>query len=632
MSILKMIRPDTGGCMRTDVEGDTSSNEQATPQAWLCSGLITHGIQLWHSSASLSTRMTAMLCLVLFAGNSVALTLGPSREVNKPENGFIVVEAESTSAAGDWSVHSFTEETPVGKTLRKGMLFDPQRSELKSAKKEQTLYYFFKTDEAANYRIAMFMGRDKSKYNAPDLGGDSRGWGDLRNNDVYVSVFEAKSGKVIQEPTRFFFGTSHRLNDRMIWGNQFDPTMGGPEGWTQAKRAQVPLRANTAYGLAVSGRGDGVIIDKITIRSDRHLKSTRSHRAPKGKTLPALPEPSVKDVDLSQHPSMARWSKAGVQGGIPKNMRVRGKIGPADNLQEAIDIVHKRGGGVLLLKKGSYHVRDRPIQMRSKVVVRGEDRKAVRIESRITKKQGSNTIQFEDTQYAGLENLTINYVPPDGSKPKHDLYRGTMPSADYRVHGVVITAGSSNNWVRGCNILNTGCDPIVIGGNNNTMTNNYIDGAYHKNGGSGYYRIARGMDNLIKGETMKNIRHFGILNGKAAYNVVVGCFFATDVNFHTGDLGYNLIEGNSMHLPKHHNWQLISTGGPPWGHMPPGNGNIVVNNLTRHERYNNSIISIKNVVYTFEGYGTPVATNLKVPEGGRFYVPAWPTREDKGRR
>jgi|GEM_PF-5935095 len=136
-----------------------------------------------------------------------------------------------------------------------------------------------------------------------------------------------------------------------------------------------------------------------------------------------------------------------------------------------------------------------------------------------------------------------------------------------------------------------------------------------------------GSYNLIQGETLKALRHLGVQT-RAHHNVVVDCYLETDLNFHLRDHGNNLIEGNTITLPEWHGWSVFCTGGPPWGHLPPGNGNVLVNNYTKHMKYKDRVtgFSLKDVVYTHEGYGDPVVTSIQVPKAGRFYAPAWPSR------
>lgn len=389
--------------------------------------------------------------------NFFSIFSAQASNLNLAQNGNIIIEAESVNPIGHWQEHSFIESSPAGKASRTTLLFDPPESSLSGAEKNQTLVYRFKTNEAATYRIALFMGRDRSKFSTRDPANSKGSWGDVGNNDVYVSVIEDDTDEVVQKPRRLFVGTRLDLNDRMGWGNTYD----------RGARAQHSLKANTIYRLEVAGRGDGVIIDRITIRSDSHLRNVFAQQPPKNDALPRLPTPSIDDVDLQQFPLMERWSRAGVIGGIPKSLIIRRTINPGDSIQDAINDVEKDGGGVLVLKNGTYLIKDAGIKMKSRVVVRGESREGVRIESRLDSVANPServTVLFHKTEYAGIENLTINYVAPGGSKPRHDSY-GSSDDKGTKVHGISITG--LNNWVKGVNVLNSGADPIYITGNHN---------------------------------------------------------------------------------------------------------------------------------------------------------------------
>ncbi|WP_103654423.1 carbohydrate-binding protein [Agarilytica rhodophyticola] len=581
-------------------------------------------LDLEFSDAGGSDRNWVVNAVVIEGTSSTAPTPKPTPEpISTPlpesEYTIISIEAESVSPVGYWRSHSYFETTPATEIRRTGLIFDPPNSFLSGPQSNQTLVYNFKTKEAGVYNLALFMARDTTRFSKEDPGG-SGAWGDPRNNDVYFKISESQSKKVVHGPMRLFFGSRRDLNDRLVWGNMYDPTNGGKEGWKNSSIVKHALKANTEYKLEVTGRGDGVILDRISIKTTANQRNTERHRAPVGERIPQLPKVSIKTSDLSQYHAMQEWSKAGVERGIPKNLKIKKTINPGNNIQAAIDEVANGGGGVVLLKNGIYKLSGTSgIKMKSKVVLRGESRAGVRIESRLTK---GPSILFDRVEYAGVENLTHQFYFGN-SDPRHDWY-GNPDNNKSKIDSFHMTINSKNNWIKDCNIINSGNHPITLSGSHHTATGNYIDGAYNKGGGgSGYYNIWKGSYMLVKNENIRNLRHLGILMQNTFYNVVVDNFIATDINFHLGDVGHNLIEGNSIHLPKHHGWGVVSTGLPRFKHMGPGDGNIIVNNLTRHDKYNTSEYSQENLVYTMEGYGGPVPTKIKVPKEGRFYVPAW---------
>lgn len=557
-------------------------------------------------------QLVLVFTLILIGGGHSALANTASGTHSS-----VSIQAESINAVGDW------EQFQLG--TNSVYVFDPQQSDLDGPDANQTLRYRFTTAEAATYRIALLCGRITSRFDTPDPGGDSRRFGDTRNNDVYFKLIEVDNQQVIQDTTRLYVGLRNTDSNRLWWGNIFDPSLGTNEPGRGTRRAQLNLKANTEYQIEISGRGDGFMFDSISIRSDTHLRNTNAHQAPRnGMAKPPLLTLRASDVDLNQYPTMENWSRAGVEGGIPRNLQIKKIIGPQDNIQNAITQVSEMGGGVLLLKNGVYPV-TQTIFLKSGVVLRGESRKGVRLESRIVRSTGGNsTVRFNNVERAGIERMTLNYEIPSGEPPQTGYYRN-LPDNDTVVNGITIDRNSNNNWILGCDVLNSGNDPISVAGSHNTMTANYVEGAYNKGGGGrGYYRII-GSYNLIRGEIVKDIRHYGVLVNGTQYNVTVDSYFGTDINYHTGDFGNNLFEGNTVNLPAYHRpWGVMATGEPLFAHMPPGVNNLVVNNWTFDEKNGLSLYSQQNVVYAFEGYYGPVATNLPIPNGGRFWASAYP--------
>lgn len=328
------------------------------------------------------------------------------------------------------------------------------------------------------------------------------------------------------------------------------------------------------------------------------------------------------------YPVIQEFANAGVQGGIPNNQPIARTLFPGDDIQAAINDVGSSGGGVVLLSSGTYNV-DSTIDFQDGVVLRGESRDSVILQSTIRSTNEKDTLVFDNDRYAGVENLTIEYQVP-GLEPRQgnglqdggfrqDYYQNNPGGRnDLYVRQIAINQNSSNNWVNNVSILDSGTDPILVAGNNNTLSNNLIDGAYNKGeAGNGYYDV-RGDYNLIQGETVRNIRHFAVQQG-AAYNVIVDSTFEVDLNFHNGDDGNNLVESNTINIPSWHVWDIFDTGAARFGHDTPGQNNILVNNSTRDFGDGGSRYSEPNAIYTFNGYGAPVVTNWQLPAGGRFY-------------
>ncbi|GAA4295201.1 hypothetical protein GCM10023163_14270 [Aestuariibaculum suncheonense] len=342
------------------------------------------------------------------------------------------------------------------------------------------------------------------------------------------------------------------------------------------------------------------------------------------------PEEVVDDGKVLIESLIAEFAKVGVDGGIPSGLQVVKTLTQGDDIQTAIDEVAATGGGVVVLKSGQYPVYT-TLNLKSNVVLRGENKDDVVINSLIRSywSQGKkNTINFDAVSYAGLENLTINYKV-EGFEPKDretwltgywcgECFENDPDGqTDLYVRQVALTSSAKNCWVTDCKILNSGTDPILVAGEHNTLKGNYIDRCFNKGGsGNGYYDI-RGKYNLIMSETIKRIRHLAIQQG-ASYNVISDCYIEGDVNFHNGDKGRNLVEKTEIYLPTWHGWDIFGTGAAEYGHKPPGDDNILVNNITNYKnegpRYANP-----NTIYSFKGFGKPVITKYTLPESGKFY-------------
>lgn len=339
------------------------------------------------------------------------------------------------------------------------------------------------------------------------------------------------------------------------------------------------------------------------------------------------PNPDCFDKN---YPIIKEFAKAGVIGGIPKILKVSKIIDNQSDFQKEIDKLSESGGGVLLLKNGKYNITE-TIQLRNKVVLKGQHKDSVIFLSKIRatySRKKKSTFEFSDVSYSGLENITIKYWVKDfepidksdfkdGGYCKECFKNDPHGLNDLYVRQISINRNSNNCWIQNCTILNSGTDPIFVAGNHNTLRYNYIDRCYNKGAkGNGYYDV-RGKYNLIYKETVRRIRHFAIQQ-KAQYNVVLNCDIQVDVNFHNKDNGYNLVERNNINIPKWHGWNVFSTGGEKYGHQPPGKGNVLFNNSGNY-RNKEKRFSEKNTIYTFDGFGNPVRTNLEPPNCNTFY-------------
>lgn len=337
------------------------------------------------------------------------------------------------------------------------------------------------------------------------------------------------------------------------------------------------------------------------------------------------------------YPMMKEWAKAGVEGGIPSHDKTEVKyiVSPSDDFVSILCKVSDKGGGVILLKKGDYLLKQ-TLNIPSNVIIRGENREETRILVDMhgyhfsTGKPTSSALCMDKVERSGIENMTIKYVTPDFEpRDKQHVYdswekeifhvqekRDTTLFVD-----MVLIVNSRNCWVDNCQILWSGNDAIrIVNSEHITCRGNYIDRSYNKcDGGMGYYNIIGSKYILSCYEKVRRIRHYAIHLG-SKYCVAINNDFEIDVNFHDGDEGYNLIENNRIIIPVWHSWHCFQRGASNL-HKPAGKWNILYNNITYH-KLNGSEYSERNKVYLMNtefGGKTVLETNLQSPKGNTFY-------------
>jgi len=294
------------------------------------------------------------------------------------------------------------------------------------------------------------------------------------------------------------------------------------------------------------------------------------------------------------YPVMIEWAKAGVEGGIPltRKKSIINRVKPGDDIQLAIEQVAKQGGGIVLLHNGIYPVYQ-TIHLRSNVTLRGEGKVDVKLQVFIHgtfRRYGgsrSAALQISNQTNVGIENITIEYKGASFEPLDKDSMNADWEAAVYhrpeRRDTSLFTDhiwidSSENCWVQNCNLLQAGCDPIHISRSAHiTCRGNNVDRSYNKNdGGMGYYNIIDSKYILITDEHIRRIRHFAIHKG-SSYVVVINNYLEVDINFHDGDNGNCLVQGNTIRIPKWHSWSAIQRGDPKQ-HLPPGPGNYLYDN------------------------------------------------------
>lgn len=336
------------------------------------------------------------------------------------------------------------------------------------------------------------------------------------------------------------------------------------------------------------------------------------------------------------YPFMIEWQNAGVEGGVPNRSSnlTKASISPtnSDGIQQAINNANTQNKPfVILLKKGTYTI-DKPIRMRSNIILRGEDKNEVKLNVSI-RSNGNRTITsiaFNNITKAALEDLTFEYMPPqpimlydDTNVPRNtfcgDRCFNNNPEGinNMYVSFVKMDGATTNCWVENCNFKNSGTDPIEIKANHNTFRNNFVDGAFNRGGGGNAYYDITGDYNLITNERVRRIRHFAIQLG-AKYNVVIGCNLEVDVNFHNRDDGFNLVENNIIKSERWRSWGAFASGATRFGHDKPGSNNIIFNNNTSG-RGNSVNFSTDQKVFVFDQFMEPRLLRNTPPLGNTFY-------------
>jgi hypothetical protein len=302
----------------------------------------------------------------------------------------------------------------------------------------------------------------------------------------------------------------------------------------------------------------------------------------------------------ARFPDMWHWAQAGVQCGIPNEdaFPVVDTLVAGADLQEAIDRAAEQGGGVVLLKAGVYPFHE-TLYLRDSVILRGKDRGGVVLSNQLRGPFYSSPfdnvagIRFQHVRWAGLENLTVDYhavdfLPVDYAYFDYPWQKQTFKNdleGDRQLYVTHVAFDNAQNaWIRNCQVLNSGTDPIlVLESEHISITQTRIEGAYNKGGrGNGYFNIEQNSRYvLVAADTVRAIRHLAIQSG-AKYNVMIGNCFEVDVNFHNGDGGHNLVEGNIIRIPEWHSWHCFSRGVPKH-HRPPGPGNMLFNNYTQYK-------------------------------------------------
>ncbi|TVZ55388.1 putative secreted protein (Por secretion system target) [Lutibacter sp. Hel_I_33_5] len=331
-------------------------------------------------------------------------------------------------------------------------------------------------------------------------------------------------------------------------------------------------------------------------------------------------------------PQMDRWSKAGVEGGIPFISSLEKGATVTEftsaGIQAAIESCPV--GKYVYLPNGTYNITTR-VNMRTGKSLVGESKEGVICTINMS---GDKGFDFWNRQNTGISNMT---VIGGWGEPKYKWMQNAdndvnnqLPTNDN--HSIVIQGGSKNCWIDNVDIINSAKHPLVIKASHVTIRGCNIKGVHNKGGGwNGYFHIG-GSDNLIYNNSVTQLRHISSQEPDTKYNVIYKNNFNQEFSFHKDDGGDNLIEQNNITLPadmpnSSPNYYAIMG---PWSTQHPisRKPNFVYKNTCKELNHNGATPwSDDSKIYNgpFEQSPSNPYTNFKdmgtnmVPKGGTLY-------------
>lgn len=262
-----------------------------------------------------------------------------------------------------------------------------------------------------------------------------------------------------------------------------------------------------------------------------------------------MPDQSTIDANKTKWPQMERWSKAGVEGGVPfvatleKGITVTNKSSAGIN--EAINKCP--AGKYVYLPNGTYNITS-TVNMKSGISLVGESKEGVKC---IIKMSGeTDAFFFYNVTKCGIYNLSIegSWGEPKYKWNEHKAYNEELP--DVMVVSVKMKGSTKNCWLQGVNIINSARHPLIVDSDHCTIRDCRLIGAHNKYGGyQGYFHV-RGQDNLICYNYVTYLRHISMQDPTSKFNVWYGNELRQEISFHKDDDGDNLITHNEITLPK----------------------------------------------------------------------------------
>lgn len=356
----------------------------------------------------------------------------------------------------------------------------------------------------------------------------------------------------------------------------------------EARRRRAHFRADAT---AAADQNCGVILGLVRLLTATLLVSTFAFPPSAAAVGPAaLPAAAAGD---SRFPAMVEWAKAGVRGGIPRDLPVLARVTPGHDLQAALDTTAAQGGGVVALAPGEF-VLTQTLRLRSGVVLRGaadgESRLQVKLRGHAAALAGdgfaawTTALHGRGVRGAGLERLTIVFdsslpPPPKVGTDRQPYVNNPAKRDDLWVVSVRLTE-SEDCWIDTCRILDSGTHPLLLENCRHvTVRATEVAGAHNKGETeAGSIVIAGSEHTLLDGLTVRDIRHLLLQAGDAAprcrYNVLLRSQLAVDVTVCGSGTSHNLIEDCTLEIPPGHAWTPFGMGIPK-RHQPPGPGNLI---------------------------------------------------------
>jgi hypothetical protein len=257
-------------------------------------------------------------------------------------------------------------------------------------------------------------------------------------------------------------------------------------------------------------------------------------------------------------------------------------------------------GGVIQLGAGNFPI-SRTLKIGSNVTLQGAG-------------PGKTTLEYQrDSELAvflfgnnssvqGLALTTPDYLK--GARTQVDRFANSRPNNTSM--GIGITG--SQNVVHDVFVRGMGGHALSVYGNKNTVVGSSFEESLNRGPGAGYVDL-HGNNNLFANNRVHNVRHLGIQKG-AQGNVVAGNTLNTDINFHDGDGGRNLVSGNELNTPADNTFGGFATGAAN-EHKPPGRGNILINNTGSNARASKRSATFNpRIAYTVQGFEIVRGSNI----------------------